>query len=334
VALPDGNPAPATVGLPVLGYGVINGTYQEVAGFGDLMLNFTDAFSVSGGLRYSHFRLETDQTLSGIFLSSASQSGANSDSKVTYSLNPVLKVTRDVMIYGRIASGYRPGGPNVATNNPASYKPDTAVSYEVGSKGEVLGRTLTYDVSAFLIDWDDIQIQQTQAGANGGPPINFVGNVGRARSQGVEAAVTLEPIVGLSVDANVAYTDAHFSNTTSLARPGDRLPSSARLTGQIGGEYRFALQPDWTALFGASFRYVGRRLGEFTASPTIPRFVLPSYETIDLRTGFEHDGFELNIYLRNVADKRGYTGAFGFGPYATVGLLQPRTAGVTLAKSF
>jgi len=334
VTLPGGASVPASLGLPVLANGSVDATYQEVAGFGDATLNFTDELSLSGGLRYSHFRVSDEQTLDGIFLGAGSLSGASSDNKLTYSVNPVFKITHDLMVYGRIASGYRPGGPNITTTDPASYKPDTAVSYEMGTKGELLERTLVYDLSAFLINWNDIQIQQSRVPANGGPPLNYIANAGRARSQGVEAAVTFKPVPGLSIDTNIAYTDAHLSNTTSLAPEGARLPNSARVTGQFGGEYRFELQPDWMALFGASYRYVGRRLAEFTASAAVPRFVLPSYETIDLRTGVEHEGFELNLYLRNAADKRGYTGAFGYGPYTTVSVLQPRTVGLTLAKSF
>jgi iron complex outermembrane receptor protein len=328
-----GDPAPASFGLPNLGEGVIRARYEEVAGFGTLTLNFTPQLSVSGGLRYSYLQLKNDQALTGLLLGSSAQSGSSSDNKLTFSFNPEYKFTPDVMIYGRIASGYRPGGPNIATSDPATYKPDTVVSYEVGTKGEFLDRLLTVDFSGFLINWNDIQVQQTQLGP-AGTPINYVGNVGQARSQGVEAAFLVRPREGLTLNANVAYTDAHFTNDTSLARTGDRLPISAKFAGQIGGEYRFDVQPGWTPFFGASFRYVGSRLGELAASPAIPRFVLPSYSTVDLRTGCEHEGFEISIYLRNAADRRGYTGVFGFGPYSTVGVLQPRTVGMSLAKSF
>jgi iron complex outermembrane receptor protein len=322
----------AGVGLPPLGNGDVDATYREIAGFGNVTLNFTSKLSLSGGLRYSDIRLKSSQTLSGILLGNSTASGSASDHKLTFSVNPSYKVTPNILVYGRVASGYRPGGPNITTSDPAVYKPDTVVSYEVGTKGTLLDRLVTFDLDAFLIDWDDIQVQQSKIGP-GGTPLSFVGNAGKARSKGIEAAFTVAPVSGLTFDANIAYTDATFRNTVGPAVAGDRLPSSAKWTGQIGGEYRFELADGWKPFFGASYRYVGKRLGEF-AGVGGTRFVLPHYETVDLRAGVDKSGFQASLFVRNVADKRGYTGAFVFGPYATAGLLQPRTIGLVLSKSF
>jgi len=196
-----GDPVPASFGLPNLGDGAIRARYAEVAGFGTLTLNFTPQLSVSGGLRYSYLQLKNDQALTGLLLGSSTQSGSSSDNKLTFSFNPEYKFTPDVMIYGRIASGYRPGGPNVATSDPATYKPDTVVSYEVGTKGEFLDRLLTVDFSGFLINWNDIQVQQTQLGP-AGTPINYVGNVGQARRRN-------------PLKSTVAKASASVSGTTS-----------------------------------------------------------------------------------------------------------------------
>jgi iron complex outermembrane receptor protein len=322
----------ANVGLPPLGEGEVNSTYREIAGFGNVTLNFTSKLSLSGGLRYSDIRQRNSQTLSGLLLGNSASSGGSSDHKLTFSVNPSYKITPNILVYGRVASGYRPGGANTTTNDPASYNPDTVVSYEVGTKGTLFDRLLTFDLDAFLIDWNDIQVQQSKIGP-GGTPLSFVGNAGKARSKGVEAAVTVAPMSGLTFDANIAYTDATFRNTVGPAVAGDRLPSSAKWTSQVGGEYRFDLTDGWKSFLGASYRYVGRRLGEF-AGPGGARYVLPKYETVDLRAGVDKDGFEASLFVRNVADKRGYTGGFVFGPYATAALLQPRTMGLVLSKTF
>ncbi|AOH83190.1 hypothetical protein AWL63_03560 [Sphingomonas panacis] len=322
----------AGVGLPPLGNGDVDATYREIAGFGNVTLNFTSKLSLSGGLRYSDIRLSSGQTLSGILLGNSTNSGSASDHKLTFSVNPSYKVTPNILVYGRVASGYRPGGPNITTSDPATYKPDTVLSYEVGTKGTLLDRLVTFDLDAFLIDWDDIQVQQSKIGP-GGTPLSFVGNAGKARSKGIEAAFTVAPVSGLTFDANIAYTDATFRNTVGPAIAGDRLPSSAKWTGQIGGEYRFELANGWKPFFGASYRYVGRRLGEFAGTGGT-RYVLPKYETIDLRAGVDKSGFEASLFVRNVTDKRGYTGGYVYGPYATASLLQPRTIGLVLSKNF
>ena len=326
--------APADgIGLPDLGTALQVSRYEEIAGFGTITLKFTPRFSVAGGLRYSHIETRLAVTNDGLLLGTSMFDGTSSDNQLTFSINPVYRVTPNFMVYGRVASGYRPGGANVFTPAIPTFSPDTVVSYEIGAKGELFNRMLTLDVAAFLIDWKDIQVRQTTT-ANGGIPLNYTANAGKARSQGVEAAVVLRPVHGLTFNGNLAYTDAAFRTTTAIAPAGARLPTTPKWSGQVGFEYRFDTGSDWSPFVGASYRYVGRRLGEFAAAPGGPRFVMPSYETVDLRAGAEYRGFEVTAFVRNVADKYGVTGAFDLGPYSTVSLLQPRTFGLSLAKSF
>lgn len=132
----------------------------------------------------------------------------------------------------------------------------------------------------------------------------------------------------------MSYTDARLSNTTSLGAAGDRLPFSSKWAGQLGINYRTYISNDWLAFAGASVRHVGSRLGQFTGSALVPRVQLPAYETIDVNAGIERDGFTVSAFVRNLADERGYTGAFDFGAFRSVSVLQPRTFGLNLAKEF
>lgn len=178
-------------GLPPLGRASLPGLYREIAGFGNITLNFTPRFSVTGGLRYGEYKLESVTDFSGLLFGSTLESARSTDNKLTYLLNPLFRASDDLTFYGRVATGYRPGGPNLIPD-PASFGPDTVTSYEIGAKGDLAGRLLTFDVAAFLIDWNEIQIQQQKIGA-GGVPVNFIDNVGQARSKGAEGAIALRP---------------------------------------------------------------------------------------------------------------------------------------------
>src|SRR3546814_8418896 len=72
-------------------------------------------FHVTGGLRWARneqtFTQITQIPLAGLDLSG---SGTSNEEIVTYSVSPQVNLSRDAMIYVRVASGYRPGGPNVA----------------------------------------------------------------------------------------------------------------------------------------------------------------------------------------------------------------------------
>ena len=72
-----------------------------------------------------------------------------------------FKVSDNLMVYSRLASGYRPGGPNPLSTVfgvPRSYAPDTTKNYEIGVKGDLFHRALTFDASVYYIDWKNIQL--------------------------------------------------------------------------------------------------------------------------------------------------------------------------------
>ena len=110
----------------------------------------------------------------------------------TFSISPQFNINRDAMVYARIASGYRPGGPNVALPGfPSTVDSETVTSYEAGVKASFLDRMVSLDAAVFLLDWNDLQIGQ--AFANG---INGLVNAGTAQSKGFEAALTVLPATG------------------------------------------------------------------------------------------------------------------------------------------
>ena len=60
-------------------------------------------------------------------------------SSVAGAWNPRYHITESAMVYGRFASGYRPGGPNFIVPpplppQPSTYSADTVWNYELGVK--------------------------------------------------------------------------------------------------------------------------------------------------------------------------------------------------------
>ena len=177
---------------------------EEIAGFGNLTYRFTQTVDVTLGLRYSHNEQTQLQTLSGLLTGAGSILGESSDSSVTYLVTPRFHITDSTMLYVRVASGYRPGGPNLAVAGvPRSYDPDEVVNYEVGIKTELLDRRLSLDAAAFYIDWKDIQL--SFLGENG---LSEVRNAGNARIRGIEADLYLRLMPGLTWSTGASYNDA------------------------------------------------------------------------------------------------------------------------------
>src|SRR5262249_28192213 len=154
------------------------------------------------------------ETTSGLLLGSPPApptvtSGDSSDNDFTYSIAPRWHVSSDTMVYGRIATGYRPGGPNDLPPNPPpsvprAYQSDKTTNYELGVRSDLLDKRLSVDVAAFLVDWKKIQLFEEVLVA-GQPPFGINANGGTARTKGLEWTLGLTPVNGLTFTLTAAY---------------------------------------------------------------------------------------------------------------------------------
>jgi len=308
-------------------------TYKEYAFFGNATWKISDLFYLTGGLRWARNE-QTFSQLTQIPLAGLDQSGdgTSAESIVTYSISPQLNLGNNTMIYARVASGYRPGGPNVALPGfPATVDSETVTSYEAGIKASFLDRSVGLDAAVFLLDWNDLQ---TSAAFSDG--INGLVNAGSARSKGVEASLLLQPSGGLSVGANFAYTDARCTETTANCTDGDQLPSVPKLAAAITADYVFPLGSTVEGRFGGSLRVVGDRVSAVESSPlSVP---IDGYATLDLNAAVTfREKWTVRAYARNLTDSDGRVtsnvATTNPGFLSTVPL-QPRTVGLALDMAF
>ena len=319
--------------------------YEEYALFTDLTVHFTDRFDVQFGGRESASRQSSNETDSGPFvpifegLPSPVQYGLErmSEDAFTYLVTPRLKLSPDLMLYARLASGYRPGGPeDVASqfNLPLTYAPDKTQNYELGIKGDALDHTVSFDASLYYIDWKHIQVTVVDPTVN----VAYFTNGSRAKSQGVELSGQWAPLAGLKMGAWVAFNDAKLTeafpdNAAAYGVAGDRLPYSSRFSGNLSVDDDFPLRGAVSGFAGAVASYVGSREGEFKSSaPDLtPRNEMPSYTMVNLHGGVKYETWTVNLYVNNVIDSRGILNN-DHTPY--VYLVQPRTVGLSVIKTF
>jgi iron complex outermembrane recepter protein len=318
--------------------------YAESAAFTDLTWHITDQFDIQTGGRWSSIQQSLQNTLAAPLLGApASQAGATTHSSahpVTYLLTPRFKLSPQLMVYARIASGYRPGG----SNGPlcgifkfsCEYSPDKTYNYELGAKGTILDHVLSYDVSLYRINWKDIQLHAVVP-----PGIGYLSNASEAKSQGLELSLEARPLTGLTAAAWATWNTAELTeplpaDATAQGVSGDRLPYSSRFSGNFSLNQDFPLPHNLTGFAGGSVSYVGNRLGAFAGAGSVvaPRVYLPAYARTDAHAGVRYDTWTVNAYVNNAFDKRGIleSGA-DLLPVATL-YIQPRTFGVNLTKVF
>ena len=315
-----------------------SGTYEEYAAFANVDYHITDRFDVQLGARQSRITLlalpglQTGALLGGASIVSPRQE--STQDAFTYLFTPRFVVSPSLMLYARLASGYRAGGANsISSGGPPQYAPDKTKNYEIGVKGSLFERVLSYEASLYYIDWDGIQLSLI----NPETSMGYTANAGHAKSQGIELSQTLRPLRGLTISAWVTWNEAVLkegfpAGSLASADAGDRLPNTSRFSGNLSVDQEFIVTAAVTGFVGASASYAGERFDLFNAADDRTRF--PSYTRTDLRAGARFDEWTANLYITNLTDERGMlANALTNLPFAYQ-YIRPRTFGMSIARSF
>lgn len=293
---------------PFFFYGKLPSSYKEYAAFGDLTLNITAALDVTGGVRYAHnsqdFRQITDGFVLGGF---TDQPGHSAEGITTWSASSRYRFTRDVMFYAKVATGYRPGGPNLAI---AGAKPtvdsDTLTSYEAGLKSTFLDGRVLFNITGYYIDWKGIQLQVSNAACS----CSYLANAGNAYSRGLELEGEFRPLGGLRLGYNAAYNKGRLTSLLDGAPPfllGPQLPGVPTWSAGLNADYAWSLTQRLEANVGAGVRYVGKEnIGAVSMDPASPNAQQPAYTVGDLRAGLLFDRYKINFFVRNVTNRLVY----------------------------
>lgn len=318
---------------------------DEDAVFTNLTVHFTNKFDLQLGGRESQNRQSYSEVdgggFSSIFGISNSPLGLvtpevdTKDNAFTYLVTPRYRITPDVMVYARVSTGFRDGGPNPtcsAFDLPCHFTPDKTNDYEVGLKGDWLDHKLVVDTSVFYMPWKNIQLPYI-------PPCgcaSTVINAGDARSEGIELKVAGRPTSTLTVSGWVNYdkaimTSVSFAGIGFVYKNGTSLPYSSKSSAHIDAQQDFRISSTATMFVGAQSSYVGRRAGGISDSPTLLYF--PGYVQTDFRSGVNYNEWQFTLYVNNIANIRGITGSLL--PYEELNAyIQPRTIGLSVVKNF
>jgi len=213
--------------------------YKEYAAFANLTYYFLENLDLTAGGRFTKNQQNSLNSASGILndLVSTSAIFNSSEHPITYSASLRYRPMKDLNTYFRVATGYRPGGPDLTQGAgfPTSFKRDTTTNYELGVKGRWLEGRLTSDVALYWIDWRDIQLNELING------LQVQGNGGKATSKGVEVDLAYLPVRGLTTQLNFsydhAYTNVDVPSVGAIA--GDTLPFAPKFTAAALADYEF-----------------------------------------------------------------------------------------------
>lgn len=205
---------------------------ESYAGYSQLTYHLTDQIDLTGGIRYTKDKRETR-----IDAISGGQGGElgigtynKSYSRWNYTGILTWRPNDDTTAYAKIATGYVAGG--VLSGIP--YDPESLTSYELGVKAQWLDNRVRTNVAVFYNDYKDLQ---TQTFTNGRQQFN---NAGEAKIKGFEFELDAVPLPGLTLSANLSYTDLDYG--------------SYILNGvDVADVARVSYTPDWTGRIYAQY---------------------------------------------------------------------------------
>ena len=345
---------------------------KQKALFGEVNYTMGKLTATAGG-RYYDFS-ETRQFKSGgLFANGDNRTDKTSSDGFTPRFLLSYEASDTVTFNAQASKGFRLGGVNDPLNIPLcsaqdraifggyqNYDDETLWNYEGGVKSRI-GR-VSFNAAAF---YTDIKNLQTTLDA-GSCSSRVVFNVDKAHTMGVEAELTARLASGLDIGLSGSLLEAEFDSTVKDGtgaviggiRDGNRLPSVPKFQVSFDVTYSKEVREGVNGYVKASVQHVGSRFtqasdqennprsfvsglafgGATGAVPTIVNLKLPSYEIVNFSAGLEmQDGVDLTFYVNNLFDEnallsfdreRGGRARLGYA----VG--QPRTAGVTVRKSF
>jgi len=220
----------------------MNGSYQ-----------LDEAWKLGFGFRYSREDKEVDWNIDGsgggpaFGLATGSVLDERSDNHLSPTINLSYAFNSDINGYVKYSNGYKSGGYNLdfvsvnALSSGVEFAKETVDSYEIGLKGNVLNRRLTFSLAGFQTYYDDYQVNQFMDLGDGGTAIS-IRNAAEVETKGLEAEVTFTPNERWQVMASLGLLDGEFSDFPGGAtRGGDAsgktIPGISDVSLSVGIQY-------------------------------------------------------------------------------------------------
>ncbi len=341
---------------------------HSYAAYGNVTIPLAERVRLSAGLRYTHEKKDYDRSTTTQINNGAltppfvfTPKGSWSDLSPAVTLD--YQATPDVMIYGRVAKGFKSGGFNGranAANAATEYDPETVWSFEGGFKSRIANQ-LTLNGALFYNDYKDFQARISAGSGDLGlpDPVLSVVNAGKLKIQGAELEAAWTPITGLLLDTQIGYLDAEYKEFFDNRFPNDsrafQTPAfSPKWTIRLGAQYGFDIGSIGSITIGGQSRYRARTAlavdSTYVLYPTIgspgigtttevPGLFQSSYWLHDARIVWEDVSkrFAVGLYGYNLSNKKYRTDAQEFssvGEVRTVYYGAPRTFTLRLTARY
>lgn len=249
-------------------------------------------------------------------------SGDNLSPEATLTWKP----SDDITVYGAYKTGYKSGGATVpitlvssATSDNRSFGPEKTTGGEVGVKGFLFDRAVTFSADVYTYTIKGLQLSSGFLLPNG-IYTSLIKNAANARTRGVELEGSWRISPEFSMKFAGAYNDAKFlSFPNAICYPGQTLAQGCR-TGNLQDRsgQKLARAPEWVLSGGPTFdvpmssalSLMGSATARYTSSYLTQEDGYPpahqdAFTTVDASIGVHasDDSWSLSLIGKNLTNK-------------------------------
>jgi iron complex outermembrane recepter protein len=286
----------------------LNDSRQFVGLYAQSRIEMTSSTSLLGGLRWN----TTHETREEVRVNSRGVKtvtpAAQDIDRLTGSVGAAWRVWNNadspisvVTLHGNIGYTFQPAQIDFSPNPEAQpeggglLKPETQRSVIVGMKADSRNGLAGFDVDGFFVDFYN---QPVQATANGTAVLR---SIGQQRYKGIDVEGVLRPVKGLSIKANVGWSDALYEDyvtdvdgtPTQLAGNHQLLTPNVR----VGGGVLYAPERGWRGSLTSNW------IGEHWLN-SLNTFEAPAYAVVDASLGYRFNKFTVAVLGSNLGDRR------------------------------
>ena len=237
-----------------------------------------------------------------------------------------------LMFFGTISKGFKSGGfagsQGIESVASDPVDPETAWNYELGMKGDFFDRSLRLNVTAFYMDYQDLQIVRFGPVEGSAFGTFITTNIGSADIYGLELESTWLVTDSFQLSGHLALLDTEANdlviNEQDLS--GSDLRQAPELSYNIMADY-FLPSGIGAWNFHLEFSHVDEQLNDYLFTAT----VIEEQNLLDARIGWTSNSgqWEVALWGKNLTDEAYFAHSYVIGPGAIGVWGPPRTYGVT-----
>jgi len=293
-------------------------TTKSYSGFGSLTFHATDAFSLTGEVRYEDETQGFRQVSSN--LAAPTQAAIYDLSQHIRFWTPRViakyEANRNHQVYASFARGEKEGGFNTGLNvfaNQRAFTPEKTNTFEIGSKNDFLDHRLRLNGDIYYTDWYNQQAACQNPVSAGGSSTNrtYTCNVAASHIYGLEVNADIRMLDALSISTSFAYTHARYTSflDASLAQTlvlaglppvdfnGKHLPYVP--------DVKFIFSPRYTVNVGDKLSLEARVDAQYQSTTYLRADNFQNFgekTLVDLRLTARYERASLQLFVNNVFD--------------------------------